>query len=508
MIRAEWIALAFAVPVAFAQPEVTGVFNEAHRICCDRAVPGSVVLIGGFNLGPEVPVVRNEYPLVTELAGTSVRFRTADTDLQAYVLATGSRWIRILLPSSAPPGDAMVTVTYRGASSRPRAVSIFEQEFAVYDAVYEAPEFSPLQSAVQNIGPSGQVSLNSITNPARPGQLVAIWGTGLGAAPGDERAGPIPSALPEPGLRLFAGDKPARIVYAGRSGCCAGMDQIIFEVPEGIEGCNVPVSVVSESKAFAGNDTIMSIAPGAGACFDSHGLSEQDVRALAAGNLKAVWLTAARDGENVQWGLFFGEATQTGVLPLGACKAEAWGVSPFSFASERSLLDAGPAVTLEMPDGGIELQRRAANDYRGLARGTVQPGLYTLRNAAGGGHVPGFEAAFRLAPLTFMPTIAADAGNIKVSWSGIADERSRVVITGTLSRDGETCGHCAFVCVEHAAKGSFAVPSWVIQRLRAAELPGSRLSVQADLQVVHRFAVPGFAAGEFSTTVTGATTTH
>ena len=75
----------------------------------------------------------------------------------------------------------------------------------MYDTAYEAPDFSPSQRAVQNISPLGQVSLNSLTNPARPGQWVALWGTGLGAAPGDEALQPIPGHLARPGLQVFAG---------------------------------------------------------------------------------------------------------------------------------------------------------------------------------------------------------------------------------------------------------------------------------------------------------------
>jgi hypothetical protein len=36
----------------FAQTRVTGVFNEANRICCDTVSPGAVTLVGGFELGP------------------------------------------------------------------------------------------------------------------------------------------------------------------------------------------------------------------------------------------------------------------------------------------------------------------------------------------------------------------------------------------------------------------------------------------------------------------------
>jgi uncharacterized protein (TIGR03437 family) len=42
---------------------------------------------------------------------------------------------------------------------------------------------------------------------------------------------------------VYVGGKRAAVTYKGRSGCCAGIDQIVFTVPEGVEGCYVPVVV-------------------------------------------------------------------------------------------------------------------------------------------------------------------------------------------------------------------------------------------------------------------------
>src|SRR5262249_30617086 len=46
-----------------------------------------------------------------------------------------------------------------------------------------------------------------------------------------------------PGLEVLVGGIAAKVVYTGRSGCCAGIDQIIVEVPRGVEGCNVAARV-------------------------------------------------------------------------------------------------------------------------------------------------------------------------------------------------------------------------------------------------------------------------
>jgi len=79
----------------------------------------------------------------------------------------------------------------------------------------------------QNVSSSGPVRLNNFANAATPGQLVVLWGTGLGPVSADEAAGPAPGDLEIQGLQVLVANKSARVVYAGRSGCCAGVDQII-----------------------------------------------------------------------------------------------------------------------------------------------------------------------------------------------------------------------------------------------------------------------------------------
>ena len=77
-------------PSLIAQPQITGVFSEARRICCDTSVPGAITLIGGFGLGPANPEVNSTFPLGTTLAGVSVRLSTGAAVVDAYVLAVQS----------------------------------------------------------------------------------------------------------------------------------------------------------------------------------------------------------------------------------------------------------------------------------------------------------------------------------------------------------------------------------------------------------------------------------
>ncbi len=271
-----------AVPFLDAQPnEGTQifVFSEVDRNS-SLIAPGSVILISaGYQIGPLIPQTALGFPLLTSLAGTSVRVTVNGRTVDAFVLAAESRWIRALLPSNTPLGDASIVVTWNGHESLPSSGNrIVQRHFGIYDGSYQPPAYlAPtflIPRVVQNIDSGGGSVLNSLLRPAKPGQLVGLWGSGIGFAPGDEASGPIPGNMNIPGLAVFVGPKPARVVYAGRSGCCAGLDQIVFEMPAGILGCTVPVWIKYGDDGSGTNDITVSVASGEGACSDPEGLSE------------------------------------------------------------------------------------------------------------------------------------------------------------------------------------------------------------------------------------------
>jgi hypothetical protein len=81
----------------------------------------------------------------------------------------------------------------------------------------------------------------TMAQPAKVGETVIAWATGLGPIAGND-AVVAPSPL-FTNVEVLVGNQPATVVAAGRSGCCAGLDQIAFTVPSAPLGCYVPVSI-------------------------------------------------------------------------------------------------------------------------------------------------------------------------------------------------------------------------------------------------------------------------
>ena len=501
-----WLIAALPEIRATDPPQgIYGAYNESDA-ASQYVAPGSTVLIfsGDVPVGPEALQAATRFPLVTTLAGTSVKITVAGISSDAYVLGAETHWVRAMLPSGTPLGDGQLVVTYNGRSSVPYRLLVRERGFGVYNGSACSPSFTPappgfcVGRAVQNIDASGAVSTNSLLAPARPGQLVTLWGTGLGFAPGDEAAGPISGNLQVPGLRVLVGGQPANVVYSGRSGCCAGMDEIIFEVPPGIEGCNVPVWVRYAEDGSTSADVFVSIASGAGSCSDSYGLSESEVHKLSAGNLKTaeIWVSSATG----YWSAAFGEASQTAALPLGSC-GSLWGEGLPALPGPGAFSDAGATLNLHSQHGAYVAARTPEGAYNGSFDVIPEPGEYHLDNGAGAPGLGPFQAAFSFPDAAFLWTDRDTFGTgqhpFTVSWAVADPAAGHVEIYGNLALDGETTGSTVFTCGERAAKGSFTIPASVLERAGVWSGRFNEFHLRVTFRVSSRINIPGLDFAEF-----------
>jgi uncharacterized protein (TIGR03437 family) len=451
-----------------------------------------VILLGAnFQAGPPVRLVASGFPLVTQLGGTSVRVASAGgAPVDAFILATEFHFVRALLPSNTPIGPADLVVSYNGQVGGKTRIQVVKSQFGIYTEEYAAFPFGEARRTVQNVSASGDVTVNSYLNPARPGQPVVLWGTGLGAAPGDETAGLPAVDLQIPVLQVILGGKAlGRVLYAGRAGCCAGIDVVIFETPAGIEGCNVPVwvrSVVGDD-LVGSNEAKISIAS-RGPCADPNGLLIESE--MQSPNLRAAQIAALSDS----WQVAFGSAAGTsGEIAFGTCTNE--GGRGSSLGLKASLtLDAGGTLDLDTPRQTLRAERRNGIYYAPFD-GRLDPGNYSIDTGHGGPDVGSLHVSF--SPVS--PDISwthtdndTDASQpVGIQW--LADGGGYVIIAGRFEIDGETYGD--FYCVERAAAGEFVVNSSSYQRAKAGIGTGGLLHLYVYRRLSKRIEVPGFNLG-------------
>src|SRR5205814_8992226 len=137
--------------------------------------------------------------------------------------------------------------------------------------------------AIQNILSDNSQQPNSTAQPATPGQIAALAGSGLGPLTGPDNVTPDPSSLPTP-VEVFVGGRPAAVAFSGRAS--PGIDQIVFAVPANAPpGCYVPVQVRTSGRTVS-NAVTMAISSDGGACSDP--ASPLDQNLLLGGNYGAV----------------------------------------------------------------------------------------------------------------------------------------------------------------------------------------------------------------------------
>jgi len=117
-------------------------------------------------------------------------------------------------------------------------------------------------------------AVNTLVAPFVNGAIVDIWGTGVGAASFSDAGAPQVVDLGY-NVGVTVAGAAAQVFYAGRSGCCAGVDIIRFQVPENVSGCHLPVQVTVEG--MPANSTTMSVSSDGSVCSDPGGISSSTI---------------------------------------------------------------------------------------------------------------------------------------------------------------------------------------------------------------------------------------
>lgn len=232
-------------------------------------------------------VVQNSgFPLSTELSGTSITATAGCVTADCTMIFTSNRQIGAILPSTIPPGSGSLTVSYNGQTSAPLPIEVIAHDFGIFSVSQMGYGQGVITDPFTNV-------VNTIIASSNPGQLMDIWGTGLGAVSGDEAAGPLPGDMANLDMQMIVGGKPAQIIYRDRSGCCAGVDQIRFIVPEDVNDCYVPVRVIVDG--IWSNDVTMSIADNGPYCSSPGGLTAGELQtAVETGTLRQGVISISR----------------------------------------------------------------------------------------------------------------------------------------------------------------------------------------------------------------------
>jgi uncharacterized protein (TIGR03437 family) len=469
---------------------------------------GSMISIFGENLGPTPPVQAKTFPLPTQLGGVSVKISQGDKSWDAILVLASSGQINAILPSKSAAGESQVRVTYQLASSDPAPITILSANFGIFSVLGEGAG----PGIIQNYNSARDQPLNGLTHPARPGQFAVLWGTGLGAVTGSDAVAP-PARRLSTSVQLTVGGKPAKISYSGRAPCCAGVDEIVFSVPEDAPTtCYVPVQVKTGPGTYS-NVVTMAVRAQPGPCTDSSPFTPlllnggntawiQLMRANVAAPLDPTGSASLKFTADAGLAMFrklrtggeFAFDVLYSMPSIGTCTTYAGNLGlagEQGFAQLLGLtagqgLDAGPDVSISGSAAAAHLVPSAMlpNTYFGVLGGSIplsggmlplflDPGRFIV-SSQGGKDAGPFRADITLADAAVWSNrdqIAAvdRSQGVTLNWTGGNDTTQLAMIGGlSNSSDGKASG--AFFCLAHMAQGNFTVPVAALANLPASPL--------------------------------------
>jgi uncharacterized protein (TIGR03437 family) len=500
-----------------ATPTITAVLNAASNTA--GIAPGAIFIVKGSNLSatgytPFAP------PRPTVSSGVEVTFTPAagGAGTDAYLVylynQSGVNQIACILPSTVAAGSYNVTVTNGAVSAR-----VVAQVVANKIGLFTQDSSGGGLTSVQNYMSPGVVDLNRLTtgsvsgvtiSPAKPGQPVIAYGTGLGGyAAGDNTASPAFDFSKTLNIQAVVGGVNIPVAYAGRAGY-AGEDQINFTLPANIPtGCSVTLQISVNGNLSA--STYISIAPDANssACVQPGFTTAQLQKFDQGGTYTIGSFSLGQDSETVpKSGTFTSEyvggsfsqftgfqlasaAAQTAVITQsGSCLVIPPATpGPTSAAVNITNLDAG-TVTITGPAGSSLTNQAIPEDSShtysytstvgpglpGQAAFSIVPGTYTLKGA-GGNDVGSFSTSITLGPpLTLtnpLPTTVTRSAGLTLNWTGgnatdlVEIMGSSSTVTG-IGTNAVTTTTTEFVCTTTAGQGTFTVPASILNQLPAA----------------------------------------
>lgn len=455
---------------------------------------GSLVWIRGVNFGPVDGIQAPGFPLTESLEGFSVTVIQGRVRTSAFPVYIDDGQILAVVPSDAPLGLVSFQITNgrRNSNLAPARIT------ATAPGLFSNSGDGQGLALLQNLLGEGAWVDNNPSRSAKPTQTVSLYATGFGPLPegGDEQSPPTAKLPGE--FELFIGGKPATIKYAGRAPQTAGVDQLVFDIPEDAPtGCYVPIQLRVNNTIS--NTVTASIARNGGPCQDPHNPFSAPFR--RGGNVGAAILLRGQMLSTVSRGqpnIAFDRAVAIfrripaspynfnrlwSLPPAGACASYSGFGDPFTTTGnpgpEGGDLDAG-ALSITGPRGAKDLPflRPGLGYYASFLSRQGQapqfpeepafllPGVFRWI-ARGGAALAAFSAPIDAGEAVEWPaqrTLATipRTADLSLSWNSPAANVSLIIGT---QFDERRNAHSQFVCLAEPGAQSFSVPTEILQSL-------------------------------------------
>jgi uncharacterized protein (TIGR03437 family) len=447
-------------------PAITAVLNNSSRIPAGSPnygiAPSSLFVIQGTGLAdPGSPVLQDStHGLQTTLNGATIAVTVNGKTTTPAIYYTSPTQIAAVLPAATPVGSGSIAVTYKGQTSAAFPIKVIASALGFTTYAGSALATDAVTGALLTYLQSG-----------KPGEIILLWSTGLGADPADSDTTytSTPHAL-SVNLQMFIGGSKADIVYQGAS-VYPGVSVIGLTIPANAQlGCFVPVAALIDN--IPSNIATLPISKDGGACRDAFsGLDGKQITQSTTSSYKTGTLKLLQP--SVMGSQPTSASALAGLLQVSSSFAPdapapgACFLTPATASLDVNGLDAG-ALALTPPSGSaIAMTNFATGQYSATLTSLSPGGSYKFQGS-GGIQVGAFQASVTV-PSPALVWNQPGANNVNratgllITWTGGAPG-TLVNITG-FSNDGNVT--VGFSCLAPVEAAQFTVPNYVLLALPA-----------------------------------------
>jgi len=218
--------------------------KNAASFAEDPITPGSLISIFGNALATGALAQATAVPLPFSLGGASVKFN----GLPGALMFTSLNQINAQVPWKLTPnisGVVVVQVTVGGVDLPPFAVRMSAYSPAIFATQSGAGPGIAINQDATLAAATGSIP-GIATRPSKPGEVIFILGTGLGAvdvgiADGAASGDALRYTAVKP--RVLIGGASAQVLFYGLSPQFVGVNQLNVIVPDGIDPGTVPLQI-------------------------------------------------------------------------------------------------------------------------------------------------------------------------------------------------------------------------------------------------------------------------
>jgi uncharacterized protein (TIGR03437 family) len=495
-------------------PVITAVVDAAAYT--SNIAQGSVFVVKGTNLCPSGTLYGTVPYASSPLNGVQITFTpvgggAATGAYMVYTYGAGSvNQLAAILPSTVPAGDYNVTVTNSGGVSTAFKATVVAHKFGIISVSGSGSG----RAVVQNYISATQYDLNRYTtgtlggytySPAHPGQVIVIWGTGLGpiSSPDNTLPGAIDLRSALTIQVLINGVAYTPDLYGGRAPGLPGADEIIVTLP-----ANVAVSCVDSLQISVNgqlsNPTTISIAAGTDSVCSAPGISTATLTKLDQGGNFTVGVislaagSSANNGPSIRVdvasaefyslnadGLNAAATSGSTTTPNNSCTATRQTIvtqinsnpTPIAFTllNAGKILLNGPNV-VNVPLSVETILNGQVAGVTVISGAVYTAGTYTI-TGQGGKDVGAFQTNITLVqPLVVTGTIGKNisrSADLPIAWTGGGTQTVTITAASAVAAPGSTPAQPitdsgVVTCVTTADKGGFTIPTAMLQQLPAA----------------------------------------